>query len=79
MDLEDSCTDFLLPMRSWCTRMHYIYTPNFLPALYYVALWLQKYGHFTIFIDFGIFVVSPVVGDLRKLITGAQLQTFPYI
>jgi len=42
-----------------------------------VALWRRKTPHFAIF-GLQHFVVSPVGGNLSKLNTGAQLQTFPY-
>jgi len=48
-------------------------------SVYFVALWRQKNIFFHILSNFGLWhlVVSPIGSSLRKLNTGAQLQTFP--
>jgi len=50
-------------------------------SVYSVALWRRKPPIFAVFLPFfGLrhLVMSPIVINLRKLSTGAQLQTFPY-
>jgi len=61
--------------------MVYAYVPNFVSVVYSVALWWQKKNNFChILPHFGIrhLVMLPIGSSLRKLNTGAQLQTFPY-
>ena len=55
----------------------YAYVPNFVSIVYSVALWGQK-TQFLPFFGLWHLVVSPIGSSLRKLNTGAQLQTFPY-
>jgi len=46
-------------------------------SVYSFVLWLRKTPIFAIF-GLQHLVVSPIGSSLRKLNTGAQLQTFPY-
>jgi len=56
----------------------YAYVPNFVwISLFYCPL-LAKNLNFCRFIWHRHLVVSPIGSSLRKLNTGAQLQTFPY-
>ena len=58
--------------------MVYAYMPKFSSrSVYSVALWRGKNPQILLFFRLWHFVVSPVGGNLRKLNTGAQLQTFP--
>jgi len=55
----------------------YAYVPNFVSIGLFCPLWQRKTP---IFVIFGLrhLVMTPVGSSLRKLNTGAQLQTFPY-
>ena len=55
----------------------YAYIPNFVSIGLVCHPLLAKKPQFLPFLDFGI-VVSPLGSNLRKLNTGAQLQTFSY-
>jgi len=76
-----SCTNPLLPVRAtwcaiadpWCTLMCQISSRS----VYSVALCWRKTPIFTVF-GLQHLVLSPIGNSLRKLNTGAQLQTFPY-
>jgi len=55
----------------------YVYVPNFVSIGLLCGLWRHK-THFLPYFGLRHLVVSPVGSNLRKLSTGAQLQTFPY-
>ena len=58
--------------------MVYAYVPNIVSIDYSVALCSRKTPTFAVFFGLHHLVVSPIGSSLRKLITDAQLQTFPY-
>jgi len=57
--------------------MVYVYAPNFV-SIGLLCRPLVAKKQFWPFFGFWQLVVSPVDSSLRKLKTGAQLQTFPY-
>ena len=79
-----SCTDPFLPMRAKFGELYqtrgirlHLYVPNFVWIALLCRPLLAKNPNFCLF-GLRHFVVSSAGGNLKKLNTSAQLQTFPY-
>ena len=66
----------------WCAIVDLGYTLAYMPNFVSIGLFcrplLAKNRQFLPFFGFRLLVMSPIGSSLRKLNTGAQLQTFPY-
>ena len=58
--------------------MAYAYKPNFVSIGFFLSPSVGEKPQFLPFFGLRHLVMSPIVINLRKLSTGAQLQTFPY-